>query len=160
VGIATTVPYSEVVQGGSADEGASLPPPLRLDPVGAASAAARRYVADALRALGREDLIESGRVGVSELVTNACLHAATPFVVRVLRTGSGVRIEIMDESPLIPVQNRGRPTATTGRGLFLVEAAGRWGVDDRTDGAPGKVVWFEPHPELRDVEPAADEVVD
>lgn len=143
--------------GGSAT---GVPAPLRLDPVGAAAAAARRYIAEVLHGLGRDDLVESAQLGVSELVTNSCLHAATPCVVRVSSTASGVRIEVMDESPLVPERNRRRRTAATGRGLFLVEAAGRWGVDARADGSPGKLVWFEPSPELASVELSADDVLD
>lgn len=134
----------------NADPGAVAP--LRLDPVGSAAAAARRYVADALHRLGHDDLIDSARLGVSELVTNACLHAASPCVVRVVPSGTTMRIEVSDDSSLVPVQSRRQGTAGTGRGLLLVEAAGRWGVDARTDGGPGKTVWFEPQSDLAPVE--------
>jgi anti-sigma regulatory factor (Ser/Thr protein kinase) len=148
----TPVPYFEIVPDGPEDADGGVIAPLRLDPVGAAAAAARRYVADVLARLGREDLVDSARLGVSELVTNACLHAASPCVVRVIPTGETMRIEVSDDSPLVPVQSRREGTAGTGRGLLLVEAAGRWGVDDRDDGAAGKTVWFEPQSELTGAE--------
>src|SRR6187200_984371 len=43
---------------------------------------ARRWVVDTCRDIGRDDLVECAELGVSELVTNALLHATGPITVR------------------------------------------------------------------------------
>lgn len=113
-----------------------------MDPVARAAAEARRYVRAALVQLGRQELIDTAELGVSELVTNATLHSRTPFEVRVIGGGDQpVRIEVTDGSPGVPMQKRHGELATTGRGLRLLDAAGRWGVEPLPT---GKTVWFEP----------------
>ena len=121
--------------------------PLVLESFASAVAAARRYVREALRRLGAEEVEDSAELGVSELVTNAMLHARTAFTVTVrAMPGGRVRVEVTDSSP-VPVQMRRLGvTATTGRGLQLVAAASLdWGVDPLpVDLGVGKTVWFEP----------------
>ena len=121
--------------------------PLVLDPLASAVAAARRYVRRALAELGASALEESAELGVSEVVTNALLHARTACTVTVRAMPSGrVRIEVSDTS-VVPVQQRRfGVSATTGRGLRLVESvSSAWGVDPHPEGSgPGKTVWFEP----------------
>ena len=79
---------------------------------------------------------------VSELVTNAVLHARTRFTVEVEVVDDTARVSVEDSSPLPPAVRTFSDLAGSGRGLHLVEAlASRWGVDSR-DGA-GKRVWFE-----------------
>jgi anti-sigma regulatory factor (Ser/Thr protein kinase) len=113
-----------------------------MDPVARAAAEARRYVRRVLVELGRPELAETAELGVSELVTNATLHSRTPFEVRLVVGDDGaVRIEVTDSSPGVPVQKRHGDLATTGRGLRLLDAAGRWGVEPTPQ---GKTVWFEP----------------
>lgn len=84
---------------------------------------------------------------VSELVTNAVLHARTPIVVRVAKTGSGARVEVEDGHPYVPPVDAVRAgnlqsnRSMTGRGLALVAAtADRWGSEAT---AAGKVCWAE-----------------
>ena len=129
------------------DSGGPLVVPLRLDPVADAATRARDYVRDVLHELGRDDLLECGLIGVSELVTNACLHARTPVTVSVVvaSTDGRVRIEVSDSSPVLPTQRRHARWSTTGRGLRLLASAGDWGV---AGGSNGKTVWFEPAGEL------------
>ena len=97
--------------------------------------------------LGAQELEESAELGVSELVTNAVLHAHTPCTVSVLvQPGGGVRIAVADRSP-VPVQERSFGlVATTGRGLRLVASVSTaWGVEVLpAGGGPGKSVRFEP----------------
>jgi hypothetical protein len=119
--------------------------PLALQPVGRASGQARAYIRDILTALGRDSLIESAQLGVTELVTNACLHARTPIVVALRVTTDGVvRIEVSDDSPLLPERRAYDAMATTGRGLGLLGLFGRWGIDPVQPARLGKTVWFEP----------------
>lgn len=102
---------------------------------------ARRFVRTALEGQGLLAAYDAAEMLVSEVVTNAVLHARTEFTVEVLRTGDMVRVSVMDLSSAIPRQRRYGTGSTTGRGLRLVATlAVAWGVD-RT--AAGKTVWFE-----------------
>lgn len=94
-----------------------------------------------LDAAGASDFEEGAVLLVSELVTNAVLHArAAPEIT--VRAGEGqVWIGVRDASPVTPAPKRYGIDAATGRGLQLVERiAARWGV--HTDDG-GKTVWFE-----------------
>ncbi|ALC22795.1 ATP-binding protein [Streptomyces pristinaespiralis] len=81
---------------------------------------------------------------VSELVTNACLHAEGPEELRVGCDGKVLRLEVTDRgagqpAPRTP-HRAGRPG---GHGMFIVQRLCMdWGVL-RTPGAPGKTVWAE-----------------
>lgn len=78
---------------------------------------------------------------VSELVTKTILHARCDLEVWITAEDQRVRIAVRDSSPLVPALRIAELTATTGRGLALVEAcASCWGVD--VDAA-GKCVWFD-----------------
>ena len=102
---------------------------------------ARRWVTDALTGTGAEVLVPDAELVVSELVTNALLHAGPPVTLRVHVTPTTVRIEVGDTSRVTPVRALARADAMTGRGLALVAALARdWGVEPT---AEGKVVWCE-----------------
>ena len=78
---------------------------------------------------------------VSELVANSVLHAHTAISVVIRRNGDLLRIEVHDREERTPARKRYSVTATTGRGLMLVEQLARdWGVDAART---GKSVWFE-----------------
>lgn len=119
--------------------------PLVMESLAGNVTSARRHVREVLRALGRDDLEESAELGVSELVTNAVLHARTTFTLAVRDMPTGrVRIEVADSSPGAIRPRAPAATATTGRGLQLVASlALDWGVEELPAGA-GKTVWFEP----------------
>jgi anti-sigma regulatory factor (Ser/Thr protein kinase) len=107
---------------------------------------ARVWVTGELDAIGREDLTDSAALGVSELVTNAILHADPPIVLRLGGTATHPRVEVHDTSPVPPmVRNMtaaDRVLATIGRGLGIVAMySSTWGAEISTG---GKVVWFEP----------------
>ena len=115
-------------------------------------AAASRAVGDARRFL-REVLSEWGEDGfdfgaplvLTELVTNAVLHARTPYDVRVSLDGGHLAIEVRDCNSHLPRQRHYRRDATTGRGLLLVsELCSDWGVRQVDD---GKVVWAHVRPD-------------
>lgn len=81
------------------------------------------------------------RLMVSELTTNAVVHAASAFAVTVCWNDERLRVEVADGSAAAPRLQPPTLTEANGRGLFIVAAlAHRWGVDHRD---PGKVVWFE-----------------
>jgi len=102
---------------------------------------ARQHVSAALREAGLDDLVDDASLLVSELVTNALLHARSDAVVALTATAATVRVAVADRSPRAPVRRRHGADATTGRGLRLLEQlALRWGVDAAPD---GKTVWFE-----------------
>ncbi|KUN37632.1 ATP-binding protein [Streptomyces longwoodensis] len=81
---------------------------------------------------------------VSELVTNACLHAEGPQEMRLACDNKVIRVEVADHgtgqpSPRTP-HRAGRPG---GHGMFIVQRLCLdWGVV-RTPGVAGKTVWAE-----------------
>jgi anti-sigma regulatory factor (Ser/Thr protein kinase) len=87
--------------------------------------------------------IDTAALLVSEVVTNAILHARTTVTLTVEVSDEVVRIAVRDGSPMRPRLHAFAPTSATGRGLRLLDAlARRWGVDaDPVTG--GKIVWFE-----------------
>lgn len=101
---------------------------------------ARRFVLDLGLAQDEETLQRLGAL-TSELVTNAVLHARTPFVLKVSVKGDRIRVAVTDGSETLPTLKRRGPTSPTGRGLRIVEEiADRWGFEPVKS---GKTVWFE-----------------
>ena len=114
---------------------------VALRPVPTSAGMARRFVASTLRAWGCDELVDTATLLVSELVTNAILHARSDLVVVLVPLDSSIRVEVHDTSLTAPQLRQAADTATTGRGLALVQACARdWGV--RED-AEGKSVWFD-----------------
>jgi len=76
---------------------------------------------------------------VSELSTNAVIHAQTPFSVHISWNGEVVLVQVTDGSPAQPAINRVDSGAPGGRGLVVVDAvAEQWGSIPLPD---GKTVW-------------------
>lgn len=75
---------------------------LRLDPIPASVGRARAMVASRLREVGREDLVDNAELVVSEVVTNALLHAGAPITIRVRGTRRHPRVEVADRSMGLP----------------------------------------------------------
>jgi anti-sigma regulatory factor (Ser/Thr protein kinase) len=94
----------------------------------------------AIFALGlTAELGERAALVVSELATNAVLHAGGLLHVRIWYDNRRLRIEVADGSPKLPAP--GTVTAMSGRGLQIVTAlANSWGWQIRPG---GKVVWAE-----------------
>jgi anti-sigma regulatory factor (Ser/Thr protein kinase) len=104
--------------------------------------AGRRFVQATLRDWGQEALADTAQLLVSELVTNAVLHAKTGPTVVVRLGGDVIRIEVLDGSSRLPRAKGYGVESSTGRGLLLVDRmAASWGTEIRPGG--GKVVWFE-----------------
>lgn len=98
-------------------------------------------MSDRLAALGFADSAFAAELLVSELVTNAVLHARTDIRVSVDQHGDVVRIGVADFSPRQVRMVRRSAESGTGRGLLLVDGiATRWGIEPLER---GKVVWFE-----------------
>lgn len=102
--------------------------------------AARRFVRQTLTSAGMEQsLCDRAELIVSELVTNAVLHAGTGPIVSIRVNDENVRIEVEDTSPVAPVLREYGLDASTGRGLNVVsKAASEWGVETTSS---GKAVW-------------------
>ncbi len=111
-----------------------------------------------LTAAGLEGLTDTALLLVSELATNAVLHARSSYRVEVLITGESVRITVLDANPAGVHRRVNRIDAATGRGLALVEAlATRWGATHGGQlGGHAKGIWFE-LPTDADLLPDADE---
>jgi len=105
--------------------------------------AARRFVTQALTGYDDEgDLTDTVTLLVSELVTNAVLHAGSDVEVMVRLTATAARIEVTDDSAEAIAPRDATSDEDSGRGLALVGSlAQRWGV--RPTPAGGKTVWFE-----------------
>lgn len=110
-----------------------------------APGAARRFVRDALREWGHadEDLVDEAAFVVSELATNAVVHAGSAFSVgiRILPVQRLLRLSVGDASPVMSTVGDSALGARAGWGLSLVAGFARcWGVETTSD---AKVVWAE-----------------
>jgi len=119
-----------------------LPLPALPSSAGEARRAVRRAVEHTLADLeSLEELVDDLLIAVSELVTNAVLHAGSEIRLRVKALPSWVRVEVFDGSPHLPRPIGTEGVAATGRGLRLVaELVDRWGAESEGE---GKVVWCE-----------------
>ena len=109
--------------------------------VPASVSAARRFTRAALQ---RHDIdpgiIDTAILLVSELVTNAIVHASSTIRLRV-GVGSDIRVEVRDASDDAPVAEVADADHESGRGLAIVTTlAESWDWSPRPG---GKVVWFE-----------------
>jgi PAS domain S-box-containing protein len=98
-----------------------------------------------------EDTVDTALLLTSELVTNAVLHARSDVQVRVVvdSTRNDVRVEVHDESAMLPASRAHALDSMTGRGLHIVgQLADDYGVDvdgstgTRSSNGGGKTVWF------------------
>lgn len=93
--------------------------------------AARRFTRQVLVEWQLDEQVDAACLAVSELGTNAVLHAGSGFEVSLMRRRGVLRIAVSDSSPQLPIALRS-PTATsaTGRGLGIVAAlAGAWSAE-------------------------------
>ncbi|MFF3115283.1 ATP-binding protein [Kitasatospora sp. NPDC057904] len=101
---------------------------------------------------GRAELLPSGLLVLSELVTNAVVHARVPkgrrIAVRFELVCDHLRMEVHDANSEKPAIRRSTgPDDSSGRGLCLVEAlSAEWGCCPRPGGI-GKFVWALVGPE-------------
>lgn len=134
---------------------------LVLDGVGGAVTRCRDFTAAALTEWGwlpaatpeGRERAEDVLLLVSEVVTNACLHAGGPETLVLRHTGPAghgshgdrLRVEVSDANPAPPrPRARRSPALPGGHGLMVLDRlAGAWGSAAKPDGTPGKVVWLE-----------------
>jgi anti-sigma regulatory factor (Ser/Thr protein kinase) len=103
-------------------------------------AQARAFVSRHLLDGGLPVIVDDARLVVSELATNAVLHARTPFGVRISRYDGVVEIAVRDGVSLAPSVSSAEEHQQNGRGLRLVELCSEsWGVTAPPAG--GKSVW-------------------
>ena len=106
------------------------------------AAQARAFVSQHLLGHGMPHLVDDIELVVSELATNAMVHARTPFTVTLCAFEEIVRLEVSDGSLLEPSVVVARSLDTSGRGVAIVQALSHdWGVLARASG--GKSVWAQ-----------------
>ncbi|HEY7105677.1 MAG TPA: ATP-binding protein [Acidimicrobiia bacterium] len=111
---------------------------MLLEPAVESPAAARAYCDEILGSTVRTAIREDARLVVSELVTNAVIHARTTIELSILVDGSALRIEVTDygsDRPQVWARDE------SGRGIPIIEAlAHDWGV---VEFGSAKTVWCE-----------------
>lgn len=115
--------------------------------------AARRVMEGCLKSWDLTSMTDTANLVLSELVTNALIHADSDVDIRVVRYKDHIRLEVLDYDvhPPIPStlsmrSDEENARAENGRGLALVDALGMdWGTS-RTVG--GKTVWADIAPDL------------
>ncbi|MEV6022178.1 SpoIIE family protein phosphatase [Streptomyces sp. NPDC052036] len=108
---------------------------------------ARRFVRDSMREWGRDAMADDLELIVSEVVTNALIHADSEVDLRLREYPDHVRLEVRDSAstPPIPssisVLEEENAQAEHGRGLVIVDGLARiWGT---SPSGRGKTVWLE-----------------
>jgi DNA-binding NarL/FixJ family response regulator len=102
---------------------------------------ARSFVASTLTGWRESGLVDTIELLVTELVTNVIVHTSAAPAVRVSLFPDRVHVEVVDTDPTPARARQALPSATSGRGLALVDAlAVAWGSVEVDD---GKVVWFD-----------------
>ena len=103
--------------------------------------AARRFVVESLQGWADDELLADAALVVTELTTNAVVHAHSGFTVAIDPLENGVRISVRDAGSDEWVGKAAPLMASHGRGLGLVAAlAHSWG---KSAAYGGKVVWAE-----------------
>jgi anti-sigma regulatory factor (Ser/Thr protein kinase) len=104
----------------------------------------RRIVRSFLLEWGMPELSDAVELAVTELVANVVRHVPDRRCgLRLQRQAAGIRVEVTDDRPELPVLNPELDTESeNGRGLVILEAVtDKWGLLPASGG--GKVVWFE-----------------
>jgi anti-sigma regulatory factor (Ser/Thr protein kinase) len=108
----------------------------------ASVSASRGFVRDATTGLP-PGIQEAALLMVSELATNAIVHAVTGFEVKIDHTKSRLRVEVADLGGGEPELRSPTTSEVHGRGLQIVEElSDQWGIAERA-GDRGKTVWYE-----------------
>jgi hypothetical protein len=139
---------------------ASLTFPAELDSV----SAVRRFLRAALLSWDNDNYDFAAPLVLTELVTNATLHARTPYTVRLRLEPTHLVVEVVDSSPRLPQARDYAVDAATGRGIKIVDSfSATWGARTIPE---GKVVWAHIRPDepnmriFTEPEAAADPVAE
>ncbi|MEA3055225.1 MAG: hypothetical protein QOD30_657 [Actinomycetota bacterium] len=102
---------------------------------------ARTWVRGLLQSIDRDRWLDDAEVAITEIVTNACLHARTTLELRATAYPDHLTVEVRDYCPTMPSMVVLDLDATCGRGMGLVTSVT---VDRgiRNLGEGGKIVWF------------------
>ncbi len=110
-------------------------------PTSAAVTGARRFVAETLTTWGESSLTGDASLVISELATNAVVHATSAFRVSLERRRDDVCVTVRDIDGQAPVSPMREAETIGGLGLVIVDhLAEKWGTDLLPD---GKAVWCE-----------------
>ncbi|WP_433456473.1 ATP-binding SpoIIE family protein phosphatase (plasmid) [Streptomyces sp. CA-142005] len=109
---------------------------------------ARRFVRSSLHHWGLDPLCDDLETVISEVVTNALIHADSNVDVQLREYPHHVRLEVRDTDPAPPVpasimriDEKAKSHSEHGRGLVIVEGlASQWGS---SPSGGGKTVWVE-----------------
>lgn len=105
---------------------------------------ARQFVGSHLVGHGLVGLVDDVRMVVSELATNAIVHARTPFSVTLQGDHLSVLLQVRDGSAVAVAPVPGSLIGISGRGLDIVDLLGdRWGTTPHVDGGKSVWVWFD-----------------
>jgi anti-sigma regulatory factor (Ser/Thr protein kinase) len=113
---------------------------LELPPDRSSPGLARTFLAQAARNWDLdEETLQAAILAVSELVTNAVLHAETPALLLVEHDGHNLTLAVADGEAKLPQLGDSDPDDESGRGVSIIDKLGAtWGTQ-RT--VLGKTVW-------------------
>jgi anti-sigma regulatory factor (Ser/Thr protein kinase) len=113
-----------------------------LPPAPTSPREARERAARELQGWGDSDARYAVILLISELVTNAVVHARSTVTIDLDVSDDGpVHVNVHDESTVRPTPRRHQADRPGGRGMHLLESlAARWGVEESVT---GKSIWFE-----------------
>jgi anti-sigma regulatory factor (Ser/Thr protein kinase) len=112
-----------------------------LEPDARAPSQARQVLRRVACATHNVAVIDAAQLLVSELVTNALQHGRPPITLQVsCIEQQGLRVDVIDSNPDLPVMRDHDVDVAHGRGIALVDMlSDDWGVQPAD---PGKRVWF------------------
>lgn len=112
---------------------------LQLEPSLQSPSKARKEVGLCLTGTDWEPQLDAILLAISELVTNAVVHAGTEVGLEVSEQPALLRIEVTDTSQRLPRQRKASDEASSGRGLQILDVLSiEWGVQET---AEVKTVW-------------------
>jgi len=109
---------------------------------GRSASSARRLIELAVAGTPLESLTDEALLLVTELVTNAVVHAGTAVELTIEARADGLRVEVLDRSPgtLPLIRESPEDIREGGRGIFLLDVLStEWGTRHFVG---GKAVWF------------------